>query len=102
MFSIIANNKKEIEYVIENLCFDTVVELKALFGDIYKEVILNEINKTATKYLIKLKSTEEPVGLFGLLPQGNKSAGIFLLTTDNLYKGNKILFLKRAKEQIKN
>lgn len=100
MFSELSNNESEMRYVIDNLCEDTVIELKTMFGENYKEIVFEEIRQLTTTYLIKLKETKEPVGLFGLLPQGNNSAGVFLLTTDNLHKGNVITFLKRAKQQI--
>ena len=100
MFSEYAENESEINHVIENLCDDTVLELHTMFGDEYKKIVCEEIRQLTTKYLIKLKETNEPVGLFGLLPQGINSAGVFLLTTDNLHKGNVITFLKRAKQQI--
>ena len=100
MFSELSDNESEIRYVIDNLCEDTVIELKTMFGENYKEVVCEEIRQLTTKYLIKLKETNEPVGLFGLLPQGINSAGVFLLTTDNLHNGNVITFLKRAKKQI--
>lgn len=100
MFSELSDNESEIRYVIDNLCEDTVIELKTMFGENYKEVVCEEIRQLTTKYLIKLKETNEPVGLFGLLPQGINSAGVFLLTTDNLHNGNIITFLKRAKKQI--
>lgn len=100
MFSELSNNESEIRYVIDNLCEDTVIELKETFGENYKEVVSEEIRRLTTKYIIKLKKTNEPVGLYGLLPQGRNSAGIFLLTTDNLHKGNVITFLKTAKKEI--
>jgi len=111
MYSEVATDKTQIEYVLDNLCDDTVVELKAMYGDTYKQIVFEEILKTYS-HLIKLKSTGEPVGLFGLIEQNSKcgnellhnsrsrTAGIFLLTTDNLHKGNIILFLRRAKSQI--
>lgn len=100
MFSEYAENESEINHVIENLCDDTVLELHTMLGDEYKKIVCEEIRQLTTKYLIKLRKTQEPVGLFGLLPQGKNSAGIFLLTTDNLHKGNVITFLKRAKKQV--
>ena len=93
-------NEDELRYVINNLCNDTVVELKKMFGDNYKEIVFKEIGQLTTKYLIKLKKKNEPVGTFGLIPQGQASAGIFLLTTNNLHNGNVITFLKCAKKQI--
>lgn len=100
MYSEIAKSEQEIKHVLENLCDDTVLELTKIFGQSYEKDVFNQIKQLTTKYLIKLKSTGEPVGLFGLIPQNTNSAGIFLLTTDKLYNGNVITFLRRAKATI--
>lgn len=128
MYSEIAENEQEIKEVLKNLCDDTVFELKKIFGQNYEKDVFNQIEQLTTcTCLIKLKSTGEPVGLFGLIPcgaeveaepqlsdgdvrvcenklnrskQNHKSAGIFLLTTDKLRNGNIITFLRRAKVQI--
>lgn len=100
MYSEIAKSEQEIKHVLENLCDDTVLELTKIFGQSYEKDVFNQIKQLTTKYLIKLKSTGEPVGLFGLIPQNTNSAGIFLLTTDKLHNGNVITFLRRAKATI--
>lgn len=100
MYSELAKSEQEIKHVLENLCDDTVLELTKIFGQNYEKDVFNQIKQLTTKYLIKLKSTGEPVGLFGLIPQNTNSAGIFLLTTDKLHNGNVITFLRRAKAQI--
>lgn len=102
MYASISRNTREIKYVLNNLCDDTVLELVKLFGNNYKFKTFNIIRALGKKYIIKLKHTNEPVGLFGLIPQSNNTAGIFLLTTDNLHKGNVITFLKGAKRQIED
>lgn len=102
MYYSITRNIKEIKYVLNNLCEDTVVELVKLFGNNYKFKTFCLIRALNKKYIIKLKHTNEPVGLFGLIPQSDDSAGIFLLTTNNLHKGNMITFLKGAKRQIED
>lgn len=102
MYASISRNTKEIKYVLNNLCDDTVLELVKLFGNSYKFKTFCLIRALNKKYIIKLKHTNEPVGLFGLIPQSNNTAGIFLLTTDNLHKGNVITFLRSAKRQIED
>lgn len=102
MYASISRNTKEIKYVLNNLCDDTVLELVKLFGNGYKFKTFCLIRALNKKYIIKLKHTNEPVGLFGLIPQSNNTAGIFLLTTDNLHKGNLITFLRSAKRQIED
>lgn len=103
MYSELAHNEEEIKEVLENLCSDTVIELK-MFINSYKEEIFEAIKKLSVSYVIKLKENNKPVGLFGLIPQhtanGKKAAGIFLLTTDELHKGNILTFLKGAKKQV--
>lgn len=92
---------KEVRFVIDNLCYDTVLELKKTLGKDYKRKtfqIIRAIRKD--KFIIKLKSTNEPVGVFGLIPVNEKAGGIFLLTCDSLHKGNLITFLKGARKQI--
>ena len=100
MYSEKALRTKEIKHVLENLCEDTAIEAKTLLGSNYKEYIFHTLRCVTEKQIIKLKSSGEAVGLFGLIPFGDGVGGIFLLTTDNLHKGNVITFLRRAKLQI--
>lgn len=100
MYAVYASSNKEIKYVLSNLCKPAVAELVKILGKDYKQKALAIIKTSNKKYLIKLKSSHEPVGLFGLLPQGNKTAGIFLLTTDKLHSGNIITFIRKAKQQV--
>ena len=90
-----------IEAVLNNLCEDTKKELKKIYSENsdYLNSVFEAIKNTDI-YLIRLKSNNEPVGIYGLIPQENNSAGICLLTTDNLHKGNVITFLKQAKKQV--
>ena len=90
-----------IEAVLNNLCEDTKKELKKIYSENsdYLNSVFEAIKNTDI-YLIRLKSNNEPVGIYGLIPQENNSAGIYLLTTDNLHKGNVITFLKQAKKQV--
>lgn len=98
-------NLKEVRHVLEKLNKEAQAELKKLFGNDYKNVAFQIIRAVKNeKYLIRLAKTNEPVGVFGIIPQGvneaDKVGGIFFLTTDNLHKGNKIKLLKGAKRQI--
>ena len=93
------NSVLPVEYVLENLHKDTADELKKIYGKHYIIKAFNEIKDTDI-FVIRLKSTNEPVGLYGLIPQSSKSAGIYLLTTKNLYNGNIIKFLRESKKQI--
>ena len=92
MYSAITRNTREIKQVLNNLCDDTVIELVKTFGKDYKRQTFAILRRLSKKYVIRLKQTNEPVGLFGLIPLNDDSAGIFLLTTDNLHKGNLITF----------
>lgn len=92
---------KDIRYILEKLNNEAVAELKKLFGNDYKNVTFKIIRVSiGEKYLIRLAKNNEPVGVFGIIPQDDKVGGIFFLTTDNLHKGNKIKLLKGAKKQI--
>lgn len=88
-----------VEAVLMNLCEDTKTELIKNFGDDYIDETFDIIQDTEIN-VIRLKSNNEPVGLYGVIPQENNSAGIYLLTTDNLHNGNLITFLKQAKKQV--
>ena len=93
----------DVETVLDNLCEDTKTELKKIFNSSENSDYLCKTFDTIRHsdiYIIKLRHDNEPVGLYGLIPQDNESAGIFLLTTDNLHKGNIITFLKGARKQI--
>lgn len=100
MYATSSYNFKSVKYVLDNLCNDTSLELKIIFGHNYKLKVFNLIRALSVRYLIRLKKTDEPVGIFGLIPQNENTAGIFLLTTDNLHNGNIITFLRSAKKQI--
>ncbi len=90
-----------VEAVLNNLCEDTKKELKKIYSENFDYLnSVFEAIKNTDIYLIRLKSNNEPVGIYGLIPQENNSAGIYLLTTDNLHKGNVITFLKQAKKQV--
>lgn len=100
MYSADISNYKEILFVLENLCIDTHIELLSKYGDAYKEYIFDSLLETEEKFVIRLKNNAQPVGLFGLIEVAENCQGIFLLTTDDLHKGNVITFLKCAKRQI--
>lgn len=100
MYAERIRNLREVRTVLDNLCDDTVLELEKLFGKNYKNKTFQIIRAIkAERYIIKLKNTNEPVGVFGLIPVNDNSGGIFLLTCDNLHKGNLITFLKSARIQ---
>ena len=90
---------QNIEYVLNNLCNDTKEELIRLFGKKYFVNTFEIIDNTEI-HIIKLEKNNEPVGLYGIIPQSETSAGIYLLTTDNLHKGNIFKFLRTAKKQV--
>jgi hypothetical protein len=88
-----------VEAVLNNLCEATVTELKKINGEDYLSKTFDTIKDTDI-HVIRLKSNHEPVGLYGLIELSKTSAGIYLLTTDNLHKGNIIKFLREAKLQV--
>ncbi len=100
-FKIRTSSLKEITVVLSELCDAAKEELRKIYGDDFIYPVAEEIIKAQQKAFIRLKSTDEAVGVFGLTDQGNKVGGIFLLTTDNLYKGNMTTLLRGAKKQIK-
>lgn len=101
MYSELIRKSKNVTHVLNNLCNDTELELIANFGTDYRNHVQTELKRLQRKYyVIKLKDNNEPVGLYGLIPVKKRVAGIFLLTTDNLHKGNVIRFLRGCKKQI--
>lgn len=102
MYSQKATKINEIKYVLERLNPEAVAELKVLFGNDYKNQAFQIIRATrGDKFIIKLEKTNEPVGIYGIIPMKQETAcGIFFLTTSNIHKGNKIKLLKGAKKQI--
>ncbi len=99
MFSKKVTRLKDVRYVLERLNNEAVAELKKIYGTDYLRQTFDAIKDTEI-FVIRLKSNNEPVGVFGIIPQDEKVGGIFFLTTDNLHKGNNIKLLKGAKRQI--
>lgn len=97
---LVQNKEKTICYVLSHLHKRTRDELCEIYGSLYIDNTYREI-KDKEVFVIRLKNNNKPVGLFGLIPQSDKSAGIFLLTTDYLPEGNMITFLKGVKKQIR-
>lgn len=93
------NSIRVVEDVLENLCDDTKAELKMIYGEDYIKSVFEDIKDTEI-FVIRLKSNHEPVGIYGLIQLEDYSAGIYLLTTQNLYKGNMITFLKGVRKQV--
>lgn len=101
MYAEPIKNLKDVRTVLDNLNIACVNELKKLFGNDYKKQVFQIIRAVKKeKYLIRLKSTNEPVGVFGLIPINKFSGGVFLLTCDNLHDGNIITFLRSARRKI--
>lgn len=101
MYSQKAISVKEIRFVLDNLNPEAVSELKTLFGEGYKKNAFQIIRAVTNKHIIKLEKTNEPVGVYGIIPMKQKNVcGIFFLTTENLHKGNKIKLLREAKKRI--
>ena len=87
----------EIEVVLNNLSELTKVELIKAFGEDYKNLIINLLPFTKYTYLIKLKADNSAVGMFGLVEETPDRAGIFFLSTDEMYKGNMIKLIRTSK-----
>lgn len=87
--------------LLSKLCNKAKEVLEALYGKDFVSIVANQIIEGPEKAFIRLKSTDEAVGIFGLTDQGDKVGGIFLLTTDNLCKGNMTTLLRGAKKQIR-
>lgn len=85
--------------VILNLSPKTEEEVKKVFGSNYTYGLVQELFDTEM-YVIKLKETGEPVGVYGVKELKKTSAGIYLLTTDKLHNGNMITFLKEARKRV--
>ena len=93
-------NISEIIEIVNSVTEKTREELIAIFGTDYQMPVCDVIFNAPEKHLIRLKSTGEPVGIFGLTYEGEGVGGIFLLTTDKLHQGSILTFLRGAKTQI--
>jgi hypothetical protein len=90
----------EIEHVLNNLSELTKEESKKSFGKNYKDSFINILPLTKCVYLIKLKTDNTPVGMFGLFEETEEVAGIFFLSTDGLYQGNMIKLIRESKKVV--
>lgn len=90
----------EIEVVLDNLSELTKAELIKAFGKDYKNSIINLLPFTKYTYLIKLKADNSAVGIFGLIEETPDRAGIFFLSTDEIYKGNMIKLIRTSKAVV--
>ncbi len=93
-------NISEVIEIVNSVADKTREELIAIYGKNYHQPVCEVIFKAPEKHLIRLKSTGEPVGIFGLTHEGEDIGGIFLLTTDKLHQGNVLTFLRGAETQI--
>ena len=92
----------EVEYVLNNLSYLTKKELSLSFGKDYKDKVINILVLSKCLYLIKLKKDSTPVAIFGLIEENAQSAGIFFLSTDEMYQGNMIQLIRESKKVIDN
>lgn len=92
----------DINFVVAHLCNKAIEELRVKFGNSFRYDTLSYLYNIPFRFFktIKLKKTGETVGLFGLVPLIDDSAGIFFLSTEKLYEGNMFLFLRETKKQI--
>ena len=90
----------EILCLLDNLSELTKQELILSFGKNYKDKVINLLSISKCLYLIKSKSNNNAVGMFGLLEEDKKTAGIFFLTSDEIHQGNMIKLLKTSKVVI--
>lgn len=90
----------DIAYVLDNLSELTKDEIVYAFGIDFKNEILPKVYLAKESWLIKLKETDETVGVFGLIEETKDIAGVFFLTTKNLNKGNMIKLLRHAREVV--
>lgn len=92
----------DINFVVAHLCNKAIEELRVKFGNSFRYDTLCYLYNVPFRFIktIKLKKTGETVGLFGLVPLTDDSAGIFFLSTEKLYEGNMFLFLRETKKQI--
>ena len=90
----------EIEWVLDNLSELTEKELIKGFVKDYRIKMINILSLSKCIYLIKLKADNTPAGMFGLIEETKKSAGIFFLSTDGLYQGNMIKLIRESKKVV--
>lgn len=97
MYCVIADDFIEIEEVIDKLIGLTVEELITRFGFEWKKEVKAIVNLAKEKYVIRLKENDEPVALFGIIEETQDIAGIFLLMSEEIKKGNMIHLIRQSK-----
>lgn len=100
MYCVIANDLIEIEEIIEKLSGLTVEEAIIRFGNNWKKEVKTIINLAKEKFVIRLKNSNIPVGVFGLIEESEDVAGIFLLLSEEIKKGNMIHLIRESKKVV--
>jgi hypothetical protein len=91
---------KDVEEVLDNLSELTKEEIIKSYGKDYKSKMKNIFCFANWVYLIRLKTDNKPVGIFGLIEETSEIAGIFFLSTDGIYQGNMIKLIRESKKVV--
>lgn len=100
MYAVVEPDFDEIEYVLDNLSDLTVEELIFAFGYEWKKEIKTLLKFVKELYVIRLKKDDSAVGLFGIDEISQKSAGIYLLLSEEIKKGNMIHLIRESKKVV--
>ncbi len=93
---------EDVEYILDNLRSEDLEELKALWGETWKEQTIKNIMET--DFLVLVGVSDKPVVMGGIWETGEKDSGVacvWLLSTDEV-KNHKTTLLKEIRKEIEN
>lgn len=96
-------NEKDVQYILDNLRLEDMLELHTTYGNNYKEIAKNNIMQANFPTIIcKSKKDNTPIamgGIWEIIKEDNGIAGVWLLSTDKV-KNHQISLLRTIKREI--
>ena len=99
----VLKNEHDVQYILDNLRLEDMLELHTIYGNNYKEIAKNTIMSSEFPVLIGIsKKNDIPVamgGIWEVTPNDRGVAGVWLLSTDRV-KHHQISLLRAIKHEI--
>ena len=96
-------NEKDVKYILDNLRKEDKDELLAIYGNNYKQKVMDNIMKTEFYVLLgKTKDKDIPVvmgGIWEVIPNNPHIGGAWLLSTDKV-KNHKMTLLRELRKEV--
>ncbi len=83
----VTKNEKDVQYILDNLRLEDMLELHAIYGNNYKEIVKNNIMKTTSAVHIAKIEGDIPIAMGGVCetcPDDKEIAGVWLLSTEEV------------------